>query len=106
MDTQMLQMCFKGICRSLIRILCDDNTADVQPGITECINQTQHLNIIGDAHIASYLVFLYIICGYRNDDFHFLFQLKEHFQFTIRLKSRQNSGSMVIIKQLSAKLQI
>ena len=37
---------------------------------------------------------------------HLLFELEEHPQFAVRLKTRKNTGGVVIIVQLPAKLQI
>lgn len=33
-------------------------------------------------------------------------QLQEHLQFAVRQKTRQNAGSVIVVKQLSAKLKV
>ena len=41
-----------------------------------------------------------------DDDLGLVFQLQQHLQLGVRLKARQHAGSVVVIKQLAAKLQV
>ena len=41
-----------------------------------------------------------------NDDFCLFFQLKQHFDFAVRLKTGQDPGGVMIVKKFSTKFQI
>ena len=44
--------------------------------------------------------------GDGDDDFGLIGQLQKHFQLTVWCEARQNAGSMVVVKQLTAELQV
>ena len=72
----------------------------------ENVDQAEHIVIIGNAQIAPNLVLLDISSINGNDDFNVLLQLLQHSDFAVRLKPGQHAGSMEIVKQLAAELQI
>ena len=79
---------------------------DQQAAAAEHVDQTQHVEVIGNAQIAAHLV-LFDIVGIDNDhDLGFILQLHEHLQLGIGLEPGQNARGVIVVKQLAAKLEI
>ena len=96
----------KRLCRSLPGILGEHHAAHIQPKLTECINQAQHFVIIGNTQVSAHFICLNITGIDGDNDFYIVFQLLQHANFAVRLKPRQHTRRMKIVKQLAAKLQI
>ena len=86
--------------------LCDHDTSHIEAFSAEFVDETKDVAVRGDAEITADLVLFNRICADGDDDFRLVRKLHQHTQFTVRSKSRKNSGSMVIVKKLSAKFQI
>ena len=84
----------------------DDHTAHIKPDGTERVGQPQNIRIVGDAEITADFVFLNICRIDDKNNFSLVLELKQHLDFAIRRKPRQNPGSVVIVKELAAKFQI
>ena len=106
LDSQSLQFFLIGDRRRLLRKLGQHHTAHIQTVITECIDQTQHIHIIGNAQIPAHLVLFNIRSVDHDHDLRIVFHRIEHTDLGIRLKSRQYTGRMKIIKQLASEFQI
>ena len=105
-DIFLLQSLSELDCSALSGKLCDDNAAYIESLLLKLTDETQYIHVICDTQITSDFILLYICCTDYNDDFRYIRELHEHLQLTVRLEARQNSGCMVIIKQLTAKFQI
>ncbi len=72
----------------------------------ELIPKPQNIHVIGNSQIAPDLIF-FDIGGVNNDnDFCIVGKLHQHAQLGIGRKAGKHAGSMVIVKKLSAELQI
>ena len=97
------------LCLELIRcggIAGDDNGADVETGVPEGLNEAEHIDIVGDAEIAAYLIFFDIRRGDGDDDFRLVRELQQHAKLAVRLKARENAGSVVVVEEFAAEFQI
>ena len=54
-------------CGSLVCKMCQADTSDIQSVSAECVNQTKHVHVIGNAKVGTYFVLLNILCG--NNDY-------------------------------------
>ena len=82
------------------------NAAHKQSHALEGIDQAQHVHIVGDAVVTADFVVHDVLGADDDDDFGLVFQLQQHLQLGVRLKARQHAGSVVVVKQLAAKLQV
>ena len=105
-DAKGRQALQKGVRPGLSRITGDHDAAHIQIQTAENVDQAQHIILIGDAKVAADLVLLNVGRGDGDHDLHIVLELLEHTDLAVRLKARQNTGSMVIIKQLAAEFQI
>ena len=104
--TLLLKLRFKRICCCLTGIMGQNNTAHIQSPAFKLLHQSLYIDIIGDSKITTYFILLNISCIYNNNDLRTVCQLHQHTQLAVRLKAREHSGCMEIIKQLSTKFQI
>ena len=86
--------------------MCDYYRADVETAALKFVHEAEYISVVCYAEIAPDFIILYISSGYNNDYFGLLFQLEQHMQLGIGLEARQNSGSMVIVEELAAELEI
>ena len=56
--------------------------------LLECINQTQNIQIIGNAVVTTDLIVDNVLCTDCDDNFHLILQLQQHLQLGIRLETR------------------
>ena len=68
--------------------------------------RTQYIHIVGDAQISADLVFLNIVRADHDDDLRLGGELHEHAHLAVGLKPGENPGSVIIVEQLAAELQI
>ena len=106
LHTHAFQSGLKGFCCALAVEAGQHHAGNIQTQLPENADQTDHIPIIGDAQIPTDLI-LFDICRIDgNHHLHLLLQLQQHPQLAVRLKARQNSGCMIVIKQLTAEFQI
>ena len=60
-------------CGSLVGKMCQADTSDIQTVSAECVNQTKHVHVIGDAKVGTYFVLLNILCGNNDYDLRLVF---------------------------------
>ena len=102
----LFQTVLEHLCAVLSCIMRNADTSHVQILRLKDALQTQQIRIISDTQISTNFIFLNIFCADHNNDLHLICKLHQHTKFTIRLKSRQYAGCMIIIIKLAAKLQI
>ncbi len=105
-EPQRCQLGLEPVGRLLAAVLCDDHGADVQPDRTEQIDQPQHLEFIADAEIGTQLFAFDGAGGHGDDDFRLVLELQQHAQLAVRLKARQHTRGVVVVKQLAAEFHI
>ena len=105
-DSEMFKLCFKDICGCLAGVAGDDHAAHIETLITVFLDETQYVRIVGDAKIVADLVFLNVCRIDGNDDLSLVCQLQKHVQLAVRRKAWQDTGSVIIVEQLSAELQV
>ena len=106
LDTLTLQTLTVGVGTCLAVVVGNDYSTHAQANAFELGTQTQHILIVGDAQIAAHLVLLDIQGADYQNHLRLIFQLQEHLQLTVGLKSRQNTACVVVVKQLATELQI
>ena len=98
LDAEALESGTVGICTGLAVVVGDDHAAHAQTDLLELFAETQHVFIISDSEVASYLVLLYVN---GTDDYYyfsFILQLHEHAELAVRVESRQYAAGMVVIE--------
>ena len=103
---QLLQPALEYAGGALAAVLGEYYAAHVQAYASECVYEPQHIQIVGYAQIASHLVLLDIRRVYGDDYLSLVLQLEKHAHLAVRLKARQHAGSVKVVEELSAKLQI
>ena len=84
----------------------DHHAGNIKSLFLKLADQPQHINIVCDPQISADFILYNIL---RADDNHDLRQIrhgKQHLQLAVRLKTGKHTGSMVIVKQLAAELQV
>ena len=105
-DSKLLQTFLECVCTFLSCILSDADTSYIKTALCEYFHKAEHIFIISDTKVTSDFILINVSCADYDDDLCLIRKLHQHAQFTVRLKSRKNSGSMVVIKKLAAKFQI
>ena len=105
-QAQLLQLLLEGLGGKLAAVAGDDHRAHIQAKLPEGVDQAEHILIVGDAKIAPDLVFNDIPGVDGDDDLRLVRHGFQHLDLAVRRKARQDPGRMIIVKQLSAKLQI
>ena len=106
LDAQCDQTAFERIGSSLTCILGDNDRTDIQTDAAECVDQTQDIDIIGDTQIRADFVLLDVASRDGDDDFSLIGHLREHAHLAVGCEAGQNAGSVVVVEQLAAELQI
>ena len=84
----------------------NDHAAHVQSNVAEGIDQPQHVRVVGDAQVAAQLVFLDVVGVDDDHQLRLILEVQQHTHFAVRPEARQHAGSVVVVKQLAAQLQI
>ena len=96
----------KGGNLRLGSIFGDADAANIQSFLLEGVNQTQHIQIVGNAVVAPDFAADDIFGADHDDHFGLVLELQQHLQLGVRLKTGQHTGGMIVVKQLAAKFQI
>ena len=72
------QLALEEIGCLLSGVLGDDDTADIEPPVREGLNQAEHIHIVGDAEIVTYLVLLDVGGIDGDDDLGLVGELHQH----------------------------
>ena len=105
-DAQCMKTVLKSLHFRLDRVHRHTDAAHKQPHFLKGVDQAQHVHVIGDAVVATHFVADDILSADDDYDLGLVLQLQQHLQFGIRVESGQYPGSMVVIKQFAAELQI
>ena len=105
-DPQLLQPVLKESGAFLTAVFCDHYAAHIETMAFEDGHETQYIHIVGDAQISADLVFLNIVRADHDDDLRLGGELHEHAHLAVGLKPGENPGSVIIVEQLAAELQI
>ena len=90
----------------MFAVFRDDNAADVKSDITECVDQTERIQIVGDAKVTALFIFFNIACGNSDDDLRAVTKLIKHFDLAVGKKSGKYTGGMIVVKKLAAEFKI
>ena len=105
-DPQLLQPVLEEGGALLAAVFCDHHAADKKSVAFEDGHEAQHVHIVGDAQISADLILLDIIRADHDDDLRLGGELHEHAHLAVGLKPGKDPGSMIVVKQLAAELQI
>ena len=106
LDAHTLEALAIGRGTGLAVVVGDDDTGDEETALHENLAQAQHILVVGDAEVATFLVFLDVGGADDNHDLGIVLQLREHLQFAVGLKAWQHAAGVVVVEQLAAKFQI
>ena len=105
-DAERFQTLLEYIGDRLTPVMGNDNTADIQPDATKSIDQAKCVIVVSDPEISAALVAFNIIGRDSDDDLGVFFHFQKHPNFAVRLEAGKDTGSVIVVKQLSAKFQI
>ena len=95
-----------GIGTFLSVVVGDYHIAGEQAYFLKLAAQSKHIFVVGDAQVAAHLVFLYI----EGADYYYhlgvVAQLHEHAQLTVGVKTGQHAAGVIVVKQLTSKLEV
>ena len=102
LDALALQTLFEGDGCRLTIIMSDDNRPHHETTVLELTTKAQHVLIVSNAQVGTLLVFLNIGCTNHDNNLDAIADFLEHAQFAVRLKTRQYSAGMIIVKKFTA----
>ena len=102
LDALSLQTLAVCISRTLSGIVGNDYRRYAKAAFGKLFAQTQHIFIIGNTQVLTYLVTLDIFRRKDDDNLHGVLQLRKHTQLTIGQETRQNTTRMHIIEEFTA----
>ena len=97
-NLQISKSADKIICSCLALVLGNYNTSHKKADGSELVDQSENFQIIGDTDVTAALLLRNRGCTDSYNYFRLILQFQKHFQLTVRLKSREYSGGMKIIK--------
>ena len=106
LDAQLFQTVLEQDRAFLAAELGNDDAAYIEAVLAVYAHQPEHIGVIGDSKIPTYLILLNIFRTYYNDNLGLVGKLLEHPKLAVRLESRKNPGSMVIIEEFAAEFKI
>ena len=68
--------------------------------------KTEHIFIIGNTQVGTYLVSLNIFGTDDNNYFKSVAELREHFQLGVGFKARKDTASVVVVEEFSTQFKI
>ena len=80
--------------------------AHKQAALLECVDETQNVQIIGNAIVTAHLAADDVLSVDDDNDLGLILQLQQHLQLGIGLEAGQHAGGVVVIEQLAAEFQI
>ena len=95
-----------GIGAFLTIVVSDNNIGGIQARFLKLATQAQHIFVVGDAQVATHLVLFDVESANHNYHLSNVAQLHEHSQFAVGVETRQNAACVIIVKQLTSKLEV
>ena len=105
-QSQRLQLASEGNCGRLSRKSGYDHASDIQASVSERVDDSEDLVLIGDPVVVPLFALLDISSTYGDNYLCFILDLHEHPDLTVRFESGKDSGRMVVVKQFSSEFQI
>ena len=106
LDAEVVKLVLELHRLSLTAVMREHDRAHKQLHAPERVDKPQHVEVVGNAEVAAYLVLFESFRADDNDDFRLFLEVKQHFELAVGLKSRQNSRSVIVVEQLAAKLEV
>ena len=106
LDALALQTLFEGDGGRLAIIMSDDNRTHHETTVLELTTKAQHVLIVCNAQVGTLLVLLNIGCTNHDNNLNAIADFLEHAQFAVRLKTRQYSAGMMIVKKFTAQFEV
>ena len=94
------------LCCRLTAVVGDDDAADIQADAAEGVDKAQCVLVVGDAEVAAALVALDIIRRDGDDYLRIVLHLEQHPHLAVRPEAGQNTGGVVVVKQLAAEFKV
>ena len=104
--TEFFETLFEKVSTFLTCVSCDTHASYIKTASGKLINKTENIFVISDAQVTAHFVFVDVCSTDNNDDFSLITELHKHTELAVRFKSRKNTGSVVIVKKLSAEFKI
>ena len=98
LDADCLKLLLEHIRRRLSSVSGDYHTAHIQSLFFVYAYKSDDILIVSDAEVVSDLVALYVGSIYRYDHLSLICKLEEHLKLTVRCKSREDSGCVIVVK--------
>ena len=80
-----------------------NDASHIKTYASEGVDEAQSVQVIRYAEVAAALVFFDIVCRDDENYLRAVFNLFEHTQFAVGHEAGKNTGSMVVVKKLSAE---
>ena len=90
----------------VVRPLRDDDGTDVQATLTEFVDLTQNLVVVGGSHVGADLAAREVLGVNSDDDLDLVRQFAQHTHLVIGRETGQNARGVHVIDQLATELQI
>ena len=79
-------------------VVGDNYRAHHEVALHELVAQAQHILVVGDAQIRTYLIAFDVFGTDDDDNLYAVTQLCQHAQLTVGLETRQDARSVVIVE--------
>ena len=84
----------------------DDNAVYAEAAVQEFVAEAEDVHVVGDPEVCPDFVLLDVHGADDDDDLGVILHLHEHFEFTVRLETRQDAAGVVIIEEFTAELHV
>ena len=92
---------------SMLTVVMGDNHGTHHEVAThEFLPQSQHILVVGDAQVGTYLVLHDVLCRYHDDNFQLVAQLRKHPQLRVGAETWQHAAGMVVVEEFATQFQI
>ena len=84
---KLAESLYERIRRRLRRVVCDADTSDVQSALTESVDESQRVHVVGNSEVGTHFVLL--DSRRRNNDYYLglVLQPEKHIYLCVRLES-------------------
>ena len=102
LDAEAFEFLAIEVGAGLAVVVGDDDRTDQETTLLKLRAQAEDIFIVGNAEVAAHLVLLNVNGTDDDDYFGAVAQLRKHFQFTVGLKTRQNSAGVVVVEEFAS----